>query len=347
MAWMPVDQFLPTHRKTIDLAKRMSWSSRYTAGVLLEVWGWAIDHCPDGYIDAGAVPGDSQTVSRGTDEPGRDVGTSSRDHRASLAKAVRMSREELASLLLALRSAGWIDLAGPTRGRLHEWDEWGGKIVARREYERNKKREKRQKQAATHSMSTGTDPASPEGQREVQRLLKRLDARADVPRDNGSLSLTKTRQDEIRQEPPSPSTLAHAQDHEGRAEELVGAATGTWRTVLELLRERAREDDHLMAFVTWYERTRLEQRGETYYVVAPNAFAREHLESRLIGDVRAALGVLVGEIGPDVRVLLEEQVPAVEGVAVGEGSVLPGRGGGAEPHLVAKKTPLTSPEASG
>lgn len=94
-----------------------------------------------------------------------------------------------------------------------------------------------------------------------------------------------------------------------RAAEIVEGATGLWRTVLELLRDRAAEDSHLSQFVTWYAGTALERRGQTYYVVAPNAFAGQYLGARFISDIRAAVGVLSDEIGPDVRVVLRGEVP--------------------------------------
>jgi hypothetical protein len=96
-----------------------------------------------------------------------------------------------------------------------------------------------------------------------------------------------------------------------QAEAIVEGATGLWRTALELLRDRAIEDQHLMAFVTWYAGTRLEQRGQTYYVVAPNEYARDWLSGHYEGDIRATIGALIGEIAPDVRVVLEAGVPAL------------------------------------
>src|SRR6266508_3796419 len=94
---------------------------------------------------------------------------------------------------------------------------------------------------------------------------------------------------------------------EVKADRIVSEATGLWRTALCMT---IRSSMTLHNFVTWFERTRLEQRGQTYYIVAPNEFQRDWLNVKYEGLLRASIGVLVDEIAPDVRVVLEADVPA-------------------------------------
>jgi hypothetical protein len=303
MAWMPVDQFLPSHPKTARFARELGWTPRYACGFLLELWGWAIDHQPDGHIE--------------------------RADRAALAQALRMSREELAKVTRALREVGWIDPAGTEQGRLHEWEDWGGKIVERRKADRARQERNRRRRAENEGVSrvtsNGQDVAA-----EAAQIASRLGSvTVDVTRDVTRDVRTQTRQDETRQEknPPSPHDAAQQQgttgaralttdqlraSNEERADEILESATGPWRMALEGLRENAREQQRLNAFVTYYADTRLEVRGDTSYVVAPNAFARDWLRSKQLPTLQGAIGAITGTMGPDVRVVLEDELPIEE-----------------------------------
>ncbi len=101
------------------------------------------------------------------------------------------------------------------------------------------------------------------------------------------------------------------EQNEAKAEQIVEAASGPWRMVLDALREVARDEHQLSGFVTWYVGTQLETRDEIFYVVAPNAFARDWLRrSEYVSAMRAAIGAISGTMGPDVRVVLEDELPA-------------------------------------
>jgi hypothetical protein len=290
MAWMPVDQFLPSHPKTARLARELGWTPRYACGFLLELWGWAINHQPDGYIE--------------------------RADRAALAQGVRMSREELAKVTRALREVGWVDTAGPEQGRLHEWEEWGGKIVERRKADRVRQERNRAKKGTTEPSSRVTSDGQSVHEQAVE-IVARLGSRhGDVTRDVTRDVRTQTRQDkrETRQEPPSPTATAAEQQGttglEDQAEQLLNESDGLWRTALTSIRSGAGSDRN---FITYFKSVRLELRGDRYYVVAPNTFARDWILSKWQGLVTASIGVLINEISPDVRVVTEAEVPAAEG----------------------------------
>jgi hypothetical protein len=131
VAWMPVDQFIVGHPKTQELARLRHWTPRYTVGLLIELWGWTIDNRPDGYI--APVPP------------------------ATIGKVLGMTPKACAQLVGDLRATGWVDGSGPTPGRFHDWDEWGGRIVVRRDDDRQRQRELRARKAAGVATSRVTD----------------------------------------------------------------------------------------------------------------------------------------------------------------------------------------------
>lgn len=210
MAWMPVDQFLPSHEKTAKLARAMGWTPRYACGFLLDLWGWAIDHQPDGYIE--------------------------RADRGALARGVRATSSELARCLRALRSTGWIDGAGPTEGRLHEWDEWGGKIVARREDDRARQRKRREadrNRAGVTRDKTGSHArqASVEGTGRTPSVTR------DVHRDKDHLSRVTSdgRQDKTRQDEKGTTVPYGTAGESASAHEVDGVQIPDNETELERL----------------------------------------------------------------------------------------------------------------
>lgn len=300
MAWMKVDQFLPTHGKTARLARKLGWTTRHTCGFLLELWGWAIDHQPDGYIE--------------------------RTDTASLARALQMRRELLARVLTAMRETGWIDAVGVTEGSFHEWHDWGGKIVAQREDDKARQRRKRDLDANRDSSRVTSDgnhvgqrtpPATPPGQIGPE-------VAAVVTRDHR----TQTREDQTRKEKTTRTTWGAADKSDQRASlkqqatvetasEIVTAASEPWRGALGLLLDTAIKTQHVGAFVSWYDRTRLERHGETHYVVAPNEFARDWVRTRLLPEIRAALSAATGEVYVDLRVVVAAELPTASIAASG------------------------------
>jgi hypothetical protein len=300
---MPVDQFLPSHEKTAKLARALGWSPRYAVGVLVELWGWAVDHQSDGYIERS------------------DPGT--------LAKALRMSRAELAQVTLALREVGWIDPAGPTQGRFHKWEKWGGRIVERRKEDADRQ-DRRRKRLAEAQASRVTEQARQPAEQGRQGGLHQIAVTADVTRDRGSPSRWQTRQDKTRT--PSPRSdvtggregekttgavtrdareltdqrtaedIARAELLE-QARAIVDATSGLWHDALELLLTTHEEDGKLGVFISRYRDTELVKTGDdSYELQVPNEFAASLIRDKAMSDVCGAVGVRTGTFTPRVEV---------------------------------------------
>jgi hypothetical protein len=125
MAWIELHQGLRRHKKTLRLAALLGLKDPDHARVKLEnLWLWALDSCLDGRL----------TV-------------------ASRGGVLALSELEIAAVsdwygdatlwLRSLIDAGWIDeRQGGVGGKtmyLHDWEEYTGRLLARREYDRARK----------------------------------------------------------------------------------------------------------------------------------------------------------------------------------------------------------------
>lgn len=111
MAWLPIEQNLSHHPKILRLAGILRQHPRYVVGLMVEVWGWALDSSPDGNIG---------------------------ERRDWLAQAVGF-QENGTKLLEALQEAGLVD----ANGHLHGWSEWSGKLAEKRRKDAERKRGQR------------------------------------------------------------------------------------------------------------------------------------------------------------------------------------------------------------
>lgn len=121
---------------------------------------------------------------------------------------------------------------------------------------------------------------------------------------------------ELRSGDGGTSGSAHGLDrqqieNEEKALAIMAAADGLWQLVLEGVRQNL----PLHTFVSFFEGARLEQRAETYYVVAPNAFAAEWLGTKYLSLLRASLGVVLQDVSISVKVVEQAEVPALADVA--------------------------------
>ncbi|MFB5189043.1 hypothetical protein [Alicyclobacillus fastidiosus] len=118
MAWIESHQTLAEHPKTKRLARSLGVSRPTTIGILHMLWWWAIDYAEDGYL------------SKYTNE--------------DIADAVMWDGDP-DLLIQALQHSGFVD----EDMRLHDWDDYIGKLNDRKEKnrERQKKARERKKNA--------------------------------------------------------------------------------------------------------------------------------------------------------------------------------------------------------
>jgi hypothetical protein len=110
-----------THRKTFELAAQLGLEDTYAAAHVIRLWSWALDNAPDG---------DLSNLSP------RAVAYGAGWHGAAEA------------FIRALTEAGWLD-----DGRqIHDWDEYAGRLVERREANAERMRHAR---AARRSFQDG------------------------------------------------------------------------------------------------------------------------------------------------------------------------------------------------
>lgn len=100
MAWIQVDQALPTHRKTLILADTLDISPTHAVGLMVTLWLWSLDNAPDGLLD---------------DIPPR-----------TLARILQWDGDG-DELMKAMRSAGFLD-----ENEIHDWQEYAGRLLDQR-----------------------------------------------------------------------------------------------------------------------------------------------------------------------------------------------------------------------
>lgn len=116
MAWIELHQTLPRHPKLIRLASRLRIPRAQAAGHLTFLWLWALDYAPGGSL---AEFGPTE-ISTAADFPG--------------------DAEDFAGALL---ETGWLDEGL----RIHDWDEYAGRLIAMREGNRQRQRNLRLRHA--------------------------------------------------------------------------------------------------------------------------------------------------------------------------------------------------------
>lgn len=101
-AWIEVHQSLPTHPKTMEAAMLLDVSEPVIVGHLVCLWTWAVDARPDGVLDL-SKPRVIARAARWEGEPGRFV---------DALVGVRFLDED---------------------GAIHDWDDYTGRLMERRE----------------------------------------------------------------------------------------------------------------------------------------------------------------------------------------------------------------------
>jgi hypothetical protein len=109
MAWIEVHQSLWGHGKTLDLASRLKIKPIYAAAHLCRLWCWGLDNTQDGVLPRA----NADVIANAADWKGKS-----------------------GLFLDALIAAGWVDRDDNGLFMLHDWMDYAGKLMARRE--RNK-----------------------------------------------------------------------------------------------------------------------------------------------------------------------------------------------------------------
>jgi hypothetical protein len=121
MAWIESHQSLGTHIKLRRLARTLGILKPQAVGHLYYLWWWALDGAPSGDVSALSA--------------------------AELAEVSEWPGDPEA-FLAALRDCGWLD----PDGRIHDWEQYVGRILSFRE--NNRKRQRRRRKALRHGAVT-------------------------------------------------------------------------------------------------------------------------------------------------------------------------------------------------
>ena len=121
MAWIEVHQSLPGHKKTMACAEELGVSEVQMVGHLVVFWLWAIDNSTDG-----SLPGVTPRM---------------------LAKAAKWDGD-CHALCNALCNAGFLHQRDDNVYVIHDWDDYAGKLIAKREANRERQRRHRERKSA-------------------------------------------------------------------------------------------------------------------------------------------------------------------------------------------------------
>ena len=115
MAWIQVHQQLKDHRKLLTAADELGIEPPHMLGLLVSFWLWALDNAPSGSLDG--------------------IGN------RMMARAAQWSGDPDA-FVDALTVAGLLK-STPDGLEIHDWYEYTGKLLDRRESEKNRSRRRR------------------------------------------------------------------------------------------------------------------------------------------------------------------------------------------------------------
>jgi len=166
MAWVPVDRALLSHHKTFALAEALSIPEVYAVGHLVAFWTWAMDNAKDGVL---------------------------RGPRRIIARAAEWTGEA-DTFIAALISSGFLDETNDAL-TIHDWDQYGGKLV-----EKHRKHADAMKESRAKSRAANT----PEGTQEESQSSQVTCA----SRDTHMGSTCDTREEKRREEDKTPQPPA-------------------------------------------------------------------------------------------------------------------------------------------
>lgn len=131
MAWIELHQSVWTHRKTLMLGHALGLPPAYAAAHMMQLWCWALDNAQDG--DLSGLPAPVIAAGAGwTGDPDQFVE--------------------------AAVSVGFLDRDGETL-RIHDWEDYAGKLIERRTQHRERMRQIRAKTLAARDANVNSTQA--------------------------------------------------------------------------------------------------------------------------------------------------------------------------------------------
>lgn len=126
MAWIELHQSLPTHRKLGKLKRLLKIKTPQAVGHLAMLWLWCIDNAPDGNLSGI----DAEDIAEAAEWP-KDAGI----------------------FLRAMTESKLID----EEMRIHDWDDYAGRLLEQRNEKRQKDRERQARYRARKEQEAQTD----------------------------------------------------------------------------------------------------------------------------------------------------------------------------------------------
>lgn len=189
--WIESHQSLGRHPKLIRLAAKLKISRAQAVGHLHYLWWWAMDFAPDGDLSRFAP----EEIASGAEW-------------AQSARIARTRRTLCApEVFVSALRGDWID----ADGFLHDWHQYAGKLIEKREKDRLRKRDFQRNSNGTPTEVAGTTPTTPttptaptsmlpllieslRGQKRVENpegLARHMIAGGEIPKTVDLLSLAK------------------------------------------------------------------------------------------------------------------------------------------------------------
>lgn len=186
MAWIKSHQDLRDHPKTRKLAHILGISKPAAIGHLQCLWWWTLDYAEDGDLSRF----DMIDIALGAEWEG-DPDT----------------------FFDAMTKAGFIDMT-PDSCEVHDWEDYAGTLIRRRQSDKERKRTKRGADSAQSPASNVADSASDQQQPTEESATCPQHVRADSAQSLRHVSYPEKSREEKRRVNPSPSGLGDAR---GRA----------------------------------------------------------------------------------------------------------------------------------
>jgi hypothetical protein len=176
MAWIEVHQALLTHRKTLRLARLLKMDKFAVVGRLVALWLWSLDNAPSGNLFNDDI---------------------------DLLADVMGWESDISTLVDALISSGFIDIDEDGQFSIHDWQDYAGRLIDKREQNAEKQRRWRE----THK--TNTLPANNSTQNDTH-LPYNSDVTVTLPSCDGATVPNRTVPNPTIDPSSEPSELGEA-----------------------------------------------------------------------------------------------------------------------------------------
>lgn len=186
--WIPLQQSVFTHRKTVAVAETLEMEEVYVVGHLAALWGWALDNADDD----GVIRASARTIEKASYWQG-----------------------ERGALVYALLAAGYLRECADGYG-IHDWEDHLGKLLNRRKNDAARQKAHRERHKNTDRRDVThpeTDPSA-----DVTRDITVTSALRNGVTEHNSIDNPPTplRDEFVAGEPPPPKP-SEVRDEKARA----------------------------------------------------------------------------------------------------------------------------------